>query len=87
MGDFNEDLETSSATMGLIDLMQVKIGHQNFLTHNDGQSRIDLYLGHLEWSEHALMRGMNRFGTDLRRIIAVSFWILIMLFCSAIKQQ
>jgi hypothetical protein len=46
MGDFNEDLETSNeglrgATMGLIDLMHVKIGHQKFSTHIDGQSRID----------------------------------------------
>jgi hypothetical protein len=46
MGDFNEDLETNidglcSATMGLIDLMQVKIGHKNFSTHIDGQTRID----------------------------------------------
>jgi hypothetical protein len=30
-----------SATMGLIDLMQVKVGHRNFLTHIDGQSGID----------------------------------------------
>jgi hypothetical protein len=35
MGDFNEDLETNSdglrsATIGLIDLMKVNIGHQNF---------------------------------------------------------
>jgi hypothetical protein len=40
MGDFNEDLETNidglrSVTMGLIDLMQVKIGHKN------GQTWID----------------------------------------------
>jgi hypothetical protein len=46
MGDFNEDLETGNeglrgATMGLIDLMHVKIGHQKFSTHIDGQSRID----------------------------------------------
>jgi hypothetical protein len=46
MGHFKEDLETSSdglrsVTMGLIDLMQVKIGHQKFSTHIDGQSRID----------------------------------------------
>jgi hypothetical protein len=46
MGGFNKDLETSSnglrsATMGLVDLMQVKIGHQNFSTHIEGQSRID----------------------------------------------
>jgi hypothetical protein len=47
MGDFNEDLETNigglrSATMGLINLMQVKIGHKFFfLTHIDGQTRID----------------------------------------------
>jgi hypothetical protein len=46
MGDFNEDLETDSdglrdATMGLIDLMQVKIGHRNFSTHIDGHNRID----------------------------------------------
>jgi endonuclease/exonuclease/phosphatase family metal-dependent hydrolase len=49
MGDFNEDLETDSdglrsATMGLIDLMQVKIGHKNFSTHIDGQNRIDFVL-------------------------------------------
>jgi hypothetical protein len=36
MGDFNEDLDTNSdglrsASMGLIDLMQVKIGHKIFL--------------------------------------------------------
>jgi endonuclease/exonuclease/phosphatase family metal-dependent hydrolase len=46
MGDFNEDLATNSdglrsATMGLIDLMQVKIGHHIFLTHIDGQHQID----------------------------------------------
>jgi hypothetical protein len=46
MGDFNEDLETDSdglrgATTGLIDLMQVKIGHKHFSTHIDGQNRID----------------------------------------------
>jgi endonuclease/exonuclease/phosphatase family metal-dependent hydrolase len=46
MGDFNEDLETGNeglrgAMMGLIDLMRVKIGHQKFSTHIDGQSRID----------------------------------------------
>jgi hypothetical protein len=46
MGDFNEDLETDSddlrgATMGLIDLTQVKIGHKNFSTHIDRQTRID----------------------------------------------
>jgi hypothetical protein len=46
MGDFNEDLETGNeglrgATMGLIDLMHVKIGHQKFSTHIDGQSLID----------------------------------------------
>jgi hypothetical protein len=46
MGDFNEDLKTNinglrSATMGLIDVMQVKIGHKNFSTHIDGQTRID----------------------------------------------
>jgi endonuclease/exonuclease/phosphatase family metal-dependent hydrolase len=46
MGDFNEDLEMGNdglrgATMGLIDLMHVKIGHQKFSTHIDGQSRID----------------------------------------------
>jgi hypothetical protein len=42
----NEALETGNdglrgATMGLIDLMHVKIGHQKFSTHIDGQSRID----------------------------------------------
>jgi hypothetical protein len=46
MGDFKEDLETNSdglrsATVGLIDLMQVKVGHRNFLTHIDGQIWID----------------------------------------------
>jgi hypothetical protein len=46
MGDFNEDLEANSdglrsATMGLIDLMQVKIGHKFFLTYIDGQNRIN----------------------------------------------
>jgi endonuclease/exonuclease/phosphatase family metal-dependent hydrolase len=46
MGDFNEDLETYNdglrgATMSLIDLMRVKIGHQKFSTHIDGQSQID----------------------------------------------
>jgi hypothetical protein len=46
MGDFNKDLETGndglrSASMGLINLMHVKIGHQKFSTHIDGQSRID----------------------------------------------
>jgi hypothetical protein len=49
MGDFNEDLETGndglrSATIGLIDLMHVKIGHQKFSTHIDGQTRIDFVL-------------------------------------------
>jgi hypothetical protein len=46
VGDFNEDLEPNSnglrsATMGLIDLMQVKMGHRNFSTHIDGQNWID----------------------------------------------
>jgi hypothetical protein len=46
MGDFNEDLETGNdglrgVTMGLIDLMHVKIGHQQFSTHIDGQAPID----------------------------------------------
>jgi hypothetical protein len=46
MGDFNEDLETNidglrSVTLGLIDLMQVKIGYKNFSTHINGQTRID----------------------------------------------
>jgi endonuclease/exonuclease/phosphatase family metal-dependent hydrolase len=46
MGDFIKDLETSnnglrSMTMGLIDSIQVKIGHQTFSTHIEGQSRID----------------------------------------------
>jgi hypothetical protein len=49
MGDFNKDLETGndglrSATIGLIDLVQVKIGHQKFLTHIDGQSWINFVL-------------------------------------------
>jgi endonuclease/exonuclease/phosphatase family metal-dependent hydrolase len=46
MGDFNEALETGNdglrgATMGLINLMHVKIGHQKFSTHIDRQSWID----------------------------------------------
>jgi hypothetical protein len=46
MGDFNEDLETNidglrSVTTGLIDLMQIKIGHKKFSTHIDGQTWID----------------------------------------------
>jgi hypothetical protein len=46
MGDFKKDLETGNdglgcVTVGLIDLMHVKIGHQKFLTHIEGQSWID----------------------------------------------
>jgi hypothetical protein len=92
MGDFNEDLETNSdglcsATMGLIELMQGKIGHQNFSTHIDGQTRIDFVFATPRVVEACIHPEMNSSGTDLRRITGVSFWILIMQFCLAIKQQ
>jgi hypothetical protein len=75
MGDFNEDLETSSdglrgATMGLIDLMQVKIGHKNFSTHIDGLSRIDFVFATPRVVEACTHAGYepfrHRFETDHR---------------------
>jgi hypothetical protein len=75
MGDFNEDLETNidgvrSATMGLIDLMQVKIGHKNFSTHIDGQTRIDFALAMPRVVEACIHAGSkpfrHRFETDHR---------------------
>jgi exonuclease III len=75
MGDFNEDLETGndglrSATMGLIDLMQVKIGHQKFSTHIDGRSRIDFVFATprvVEACTHAGYESFrHRFETDHR---------------------
>jgi hypothetical protein len=73
MGDFNEDLETGndglrSATMGLIDLMHVKIGHQKFSTHIDGQSPIDFVLATPRVVEACTHAGYepfrHRFETD-----------------------
>jgi hypothetical protein len=66
MGDFNEDLETNSdglcsATMGLIDLMQVKIGHQNFLTQIDGQTRIDFIFATPRVVEACIHAGYKQF--------------------------
>jgi hypothetical protein len=75
MGDFNEDLETNinglhSATMGLIDLMQVKIGHKNFSTHIDGQTRIDFAFATPRVVEACTHAGYepfrHRFETDHR---------------------
>jgi hypothetical protein len=93
MGDFNEDVETNSdglhsATMGLIDLMHVKIGHQIFFTHIEGQTRIDFVFVMPRVVEACIHAGYKLCsGTDLRQITGVSFWILIMPFCLAIKQQ
>jgi endonuclease/exonuclease/phosphatase family metal-dependent hydrolase len=75
MGDFNEDLETGNdglhgATMGLIDLMHVKIGHQKFSTHIDGQSRIDFVFATPRVVEACTHAGyepfLHRFETDHR---------------------
>jgi endonuclease/exonuclease/phosphatase (EEP) superfamily protein YafD len=75
MGDFNEDLETNidglrSATMGFIDLMQVKIGHKIFLTHIDGQTRIDFAFATPRVVEACTHAGYepfrHRFETDHR---------------------
>jgi hypothetical protein len=75
MGDFNEDLEANSdglrsATLGLIDLMQVKIGHQIFLTHIDGQTWIDFVFTTPRVVEACIHAGyepfQRRFETDPR---------------------
>jgi hypothetical protein len=67
MGDFNEDLETNSdglrsATVGLIDLMQVKIGHHNFLTHIDRQTRIDFIFAMPRVVEECIHAGYEPFS-------------------------
>jgi endonuclease/exonuclease/phosphatase family metal-dependent hydrolase len=75
MGDFNDVLETSmeglrSATMGLIDLMHVKIGYQNFSTHIDGQTWIDFVFATPRVVEACTHAGYeqfrHRFETDHR---------------------
>jgi hypothetical protein len=75
MGDFNEDLETNSdglrsATMGLINLMQVKIRNKIFLTHIDGQTRIDFIFTMPRVVEACIHAGYelfrHRFETDHR---------------------
>jgi hypothetical protein len=75
MGDFNEDLETNidglrKVTVGMIDLMEIKIGHKIFLTHIDGQTWIDFGFATPRVVEACIHAGYqpfrHRFETDHR---------------------